>query len=136
MATRCHIGLEGTDGSVRYIYCHWDGYPSGTGKILQEDWNTYTKVYNMINKGNMSYLGRNLGDTEFYCKEGDPNEEDEGAKYCKDVNAYSATAPDYFIEYVYLFKKTETGYSWFLWEPDKKTWEPLQQVLDRVLKKE
>ena len=136
MATRCNIGLEDTDGSVRYIYCHWDGYPSGTGRILQEDWNSYTLVSNMINKGNMSYLGRNLGDTEFYCKEGDPNEEDEGFKYCKDVNAYSTTAANCFIEYVYLFKKTETGYSWFLWDPDKKTWEPLQQVLDRVLKKE
>ena len=87
-------------------------------------------------KGKYSYLGRNLGDTEFYCKEGDPNEEDEGAKYCKDVNAYSATAPDYLIEYIYLFKDRGTGYSWFLWEPDKKTWEPLQKVLDRVLKKE
>ena len=136
MATRCYIGLEGLDGTVRYVYCHWDGYPSGTGKILQEDWNSYTLVYNMINKGNMSYLGRNLGDTEFYCKEGDPNEEDEGAKYCKDVNAYSATAPDYLIEYIYLFKDIVTGYRWFLWEPDKKTWEPLQQVLDRVLKEE
>ena len=136
MATRCYIGLEGTDGTVRYVYCHWDGYPSETGRILQEDWQSYTLVSSMINKGNMSYLGRNLGDTEFYCKEGDPNEEDEGAKYCKDINAYSATAPDYLIEYIYLFKDIGTGYSWFLWEPDKKTWEPLQQVLDRVLKKE
>lgn len=136
MATRCYIGLEGLDGTVRYVYCHWDGYPSETGRILQEDWQSYTLVYNMINKGNMSYLGRNLGDTNFYCKEGDPNEEDEGARYCKDVNAYSATAPDYLIEYIYLFKNIGTGYSWFLWEPDKKTWEPLQQVLDRVLKEE
>ena len=136
MATRCYIGLEGPDGTVRYVYCHWDGYPSETGRILQEDWQSYTLVSNMINKGNMSYLGRNLGDTEFYCKEGDPNEEDEGAKYCKDVNAYSATAPDYLIEYIYLFKDIGTGYSWFLWEPDKKTWEPLQKVLDRVLKEE
>lgn len=136
MATRCYIGLEGLDGTVRYVYCHWDGYPSETGRILQEDWQSYTLVSNMINKGNMSYLGRNLGDTKFYCKEGDPNEEDKGAEYCKDVNAYSATAPDYLIEYIYLFKDIGTGYSWFLWEPDKKTWEPLQQVLDRVLKEE
>lgn len=136
MATRCYIGLEGTDGTVRYVYCHWDGYPSETGRILQEDWQSYTLVSNMINKGNMSYLGRNLGDTEFYCKGGDPNEEDEGAEYCKDVNAYSATAPDYLIEYIYLFKDIGTGYRWFLWEPDKKIWEPLQQVLDRVLKEE
>lgn len=136
MATRCYIGLEGLDGTVRYVYCHWDGYPSETGRTLQEDWQSYTLVYNMINKGNMSYLGRNLGDTNFYCKEGDPNEEDEGARHCKDVNAYSAEATDCLIEYIYLFKDIGTGYSWFLWEPDKKTWEPLQQVLDRVLKEE
>lgn len=137
MATRCYIGLEYTDGSVRYIYCHWDGYPSGTGKILQEDWNTYTKVYNMLNKGNMSYLGRSLEDTKFYCEEGDPNKEGESFKYyCKDVNDYSTTAADYLIEYIYLFMQTKEGWEWFLWEPDKKTWEPLQQVLDRVLKEE
>lgn len=136
MATRCHIGLEDTDGSVRYIYCHWDGYPSGTGKLLQEYWNTYTKVYNMLNKGNMSYLGESMLTTDFYCKEGDPNEEDEGFKYCKDVNAYSTTAIDCLIDYVYLFMQTAEGWEWFLWEPDKKIWEPLQQVLDRVLKKD
>ena len=34
MATHSLIGLENTDGTIDYIYCHFDGYASGVGKKL------------------------------------------------------------------------------------------------------
>ena len=30
MATRSRIAIELSDGTVKSVYCHWDGYPDGT----------------------------------------------------------------------------------------------------------
>ena len=34
MSTRSFIGKLNQNGTVDYIYCHWDGYCAGTGYIL------------------------------------------------------------------------------------------------------
>ena len=44
MGTRSTIGLEYPDGTVRGIYCHWDGYPDNNGKILVEHYTTPEKI--------------------------------------------------------------------------------------------
>ena len=41
MATNSRISFERPDGTVRSIYCHWDGYPEGVGAALQANFNTY-----------------------------------------------------------------------------------------------
>ena len=38
------------------IYCHWDGYPDGVGKELQNKFNTYEKVLNLILLGDCSSI--------------------------------------------------------------------------------
>jgi len=35
MATRSRIAIENQDGTVTSIYCHFDGYLSGVGKLLK-----------------------------------------------------------------------------------------------------
>ena len=38
MATRSRIAIENQDGTVKSIYCHWDGYISHNGKISFENY--------------------------------------------------------------------------------------------------
>lgn len=42
------------------IYCHWDGYPDGVGKELQNKFNTYEKVLNLILLGDCSSILREI----------------------------------------------------------------------------
>ena len=56
MATRSRIAIEKEDGTVLSIYCHWDGYPSNNGKILQENYQDREKVEKLISLGNISSL--------------------------------------------------------------------------------
>jgi hypothetical protein len=56
MATRSRIGIEHEDGTVESIYCHWDGYPSNNGNILQEDYRDPKKVEELIKLGDISSL--------------------------------------------------------------------------------
>ena len=55
MATRSRIGVLLSDGSVLSAYSHWDGYPSGVGKILKEHYNSYDKITELIDGGDMSH---------------------------------------------------------------------------------
>jgi hypothetical protein len=56
MATRSRIAIENQDGTVTSIYCHWDGYISGVGKILKKWYTTPTKVEALIELGDISSL--------------------------------------------------------------------------------
>ena len=56
MATRSRIGLELEDGSIKSIYCHWDGYPSGVGATLAGHYTQREKVESLIRLGDISSL--------------------------------------------------------------------------------
>lgn len=42
------------------IYCHWDGYPTGVGKMLLEHYQDADKVNRLIALGNISYLEKEV----------------------------------------------------------------------------
>jgi hypothetical protein len=56
MSTNSRIGIQDEDGSVRSIYCHWDGYPSANGKTLYEAYQDREKVMALIELGDLSAL--------------------------------------------------------------------------------
>lgn len=56
MATRSTIGMKLEDGTIKQIYCHWDGYPSYTGSVLKNYYNTPEKVEELLEVGNISSL--------------------------------------------------------------------------------
>ena len=61
MATRSTIALEFADGTVGQVYCHWDGYLDHNGKILQEHYMDPFKVRDLVDLGDISSLGPNIG---------------------------------------------------------------------------
>lgn len=62
MSTRSYIGIINRDNSVETIYCHFDGYPSWNGKLLLNHWNTEDRVRELLKLGNLSRLGREVGE--------------------------------------------------------------------------
>lgn len=60
MSTNSTIAIENKDGSVVSVYCHWDGYLSGNGVILLENYTTEEKVRELIMHGDMSCLKPNI----------------------------------------------------------------------------
>jgi hypothetical protein len=64
MATRSHIGVRNLDGTVDYIYCHWDGYPEHNGNILKEYYQDMDKVNALMKLGDLSSLGQEIGEKQ------------------------------------------------------------------------
>ena len=56
MGTRSRIGYELPDHSVVSVYCHWDGYVEGNGRILVEHYRDREAVKELIDGGGMSCL--------------------------------------------------------------------------------
>jgi len=61
MATRSRIGKKLEDGTIKSIYCHWDGYPEHNGEILKEYYKTEAKIDALLELGNLSSLAQDIG---------------------------------------------------------------------------
>jgi hypothetical protein len=59
MATRSRIGVELEDGTVKSVYCHWDGYVSNNGKTLLECYDR-VKTLALVELGDLSSLGEQV----------------------------------------------------------------------------
>lgn len=57
MSTRSYIAIQHADGSTDAISCHYDGYPTGVGTTLAEDYQDPQKVQRLISLGDLSCLG-------------------------------------------------------------------------------
>lgn len=71
MATRSNIGIRESDGTIRAVYCHYDGYPSNNGRILLDHYTNEVIVRELVAGGNMSSLHPTPSECEVY----DPREE-------------------------------------------------------------
>lgn len=109
MATSSMIAFDNTD-AVYSIICHLDGYPSYSGKILVEHYTDIEKVEELMDLGNLSVLGPEIGqkqDFDNYTSESDwclaygrdRGEEGQEAKTYSSVKEMCEDA----MEYVYVF---------------------------------
>lgn len=66
MSTNASVHVKGTDGKIRSIYIHWDGYVSGVGHTLRDHYNTQDAADDLIHMGDCSSLTETLEDSTFY----------------------------------------------------------------------
>jgi hypothetical protein len=62
MGTRSTIAIRNADGTFEAIYSHWDGYLSHNGRILAENYTEEAKVRELIQLGDISSLGKEIGE--------------------------------------------------------------------------
>ncbi len=114
MSTRSMIGLENADGTVTGIYCHFDGYLSNVGAILQRSYTNAAKVAELVALGGISSLGDEIGTKHNFdsAPKGECNVygRDRGetgastvAETFVDRAAFVEAAPSYGAAYIYLF---------------------------------
>lgn len=64
MSTRSRIGMVQPDGTVKSVYCHFDGYPSGVGITLLKNYTDPEKVKKLIDLGDLSVVGEEVEPAE------------------------------------------------------------------------
>jgi len=135
MGTRSTIALEFADGTVQQVYCHWDGYLDHNGKILQEHYSDPFKLRQLIDLGDMSSLGANIGNQHAFDKaaEGectfygrDRKESGVSAKKFKDFEDYKKNHQ--YEEYEYILRACGDKAVWFVAD-HSSTYVPLVEAL-------
>lgn len=112
MATRSNIGILQDDGTIKAIYCHWDGYPEGVGTTLASYYTTREKVEALLNLGDFSSLGETLEKT---AETADPTDEERKARVFNSVNEWRDYAREQWAEYLYLYQRQEYGLKGYEW---------------------
>ena len=135
MATRSTIALEYADGTVHKVYCHWDGYLDNNGRILFDSYQDPFKVQRLMDLGDISSLGPEIGDqhsfdiphkygtpeyqaeaerrqgiTTFYGR--DRGEEGTECRVYKNYEDYRANCQ--FEEYNYILRQVDGKAVWFV----------------------
>ncbi len=105
MATRSTIALEFADGSVSQVYCHWDGYLSGVGAQLEQDFTDPFELRELIDGGDMSCIG------EPYTARGEAYE-DVAARRFQSFDEYCAECQQ--EEYDYILRQVDGKAVWFV----------------------
>ena len=149
MATRSTIALEYADGTVDKIYCHWDGYLEHNGAILRDNYQDPFKVRELMDLGDVSSLGPNIGDKHEFdspytygtpeyeawadAKRGictfygrDRGETGTGAQRFKDYADYRANSQ--FEEYNYILRNDGNWYVEFYGNFDGLLKEAMEQA--------
>lgn len=78
------------------IYCHWDGYPSGVGKALVENFTDYDSVLNLVAGGDCSSI--NQDSVIHYA-----NRDGEDWDFIKPVQSDEIKVCGGLTEYAYIF---------------------------------
>ena len=120
MATRSRIAVELQDGTVKSVYCHWDGYPDGVGQdLLNQNFCTTQQVERFIDEGSRSTVHES-----YYEKYGESRGEELEEP---DVHA---SVDDYYSsdieEYGYLF--TQEG-EWYV----KSAYGTIDDLVENVI---
>ena len=136
MATRSLIGLLLEDGRVKYISCHYDGYPEGVGSTLVFDYKIEKKIKELLSHGDLSVLETNIHPTDehdfdnpekgvcvFYGR--DRGEEGIDAQVTS-IDEFHTNSNSSFTEFLYLF----TGGNWWVYDNlEKNGWELVKKLL-------
>lgn len=111
MATRSTIAVELTDGRVRSIYCHWDGYIEYNGKLLSEFYNTQELAELVTSAGDMSSLNKKFEPLTDYHSFDNP-EEDVCVLYGRDRGEIGTATKYYssYDDYINQLKHEEFNY--------------------------
>lgn len=132
MGTTSKIAIKHKDGSIDSIYCHWDGYLSHNGYILQNFYNTVEKVTKLIQLGDLSSLGHKGIYPEIITNEVERKEDiQELSKYIKSYArdfgetkhiSHFESEDDWakdLGEYAYLFDEADN--TWYHFDDNKVT---------------
>jgi len=158
MGTRSGIGIENPNtGVIKAVYCHWDGYLSHNGSILNKHYDSSPKVNNLIALGDISSLRAEIGVKHAFSQL-DLCEADREAYEAQHGNSCTfygrdrgETGTEYkrfetrkdFVngidgEYFYLFVYDEdlTAGKWFYKKYNETAWKRLSTALSKIAEEE
>lgn len=109
MSTRALIGIK-ENGSIMFVLCQHDGYPSYTGRILLEKYNTPETLKKLLSGGSMSAISED--NVDYYA------DEDSLPKKIWDVE-WNRTLNKSMCDFFYIYDVEEREWFFSSWGTNK-----------------
>jgi hypothetical protein len=119
MSTRSRIAYRQPDGTIRSIYCHWDGHPSNIGRVLIDHYSNIDTLVSLLDRGAHSTLGLTSEEAEAYADHG----EDCPAQISSDRDELSKI--DWGEEYMYLYEPSISEWVYMDVDRGRDSWDLL-----------
>ena len=147
MATRSMIGIENKDGTIKAVYCHWDGYPANNGMLLHSHYNDEATILQLISMGDLSSLRKYIGEKtdmgdldpnrpavvnewcEFYGR--DRGDEGCGTRDYPNRSQFMEAANGCWADWVYLYDAANG--EWLIHDTDENSsWRTVRRELESL----
>lgn len=110
MSTRSTIAVVRADGSVKSVYCHWDGYLKHNGQVLLDGYNSQELAEKVTSLGDISFLDERydpIGEHSF-----DNPEDGTTILYGRDRGEIGVTADSFWDINEYHSKNEHQGFDY------------------------
>ena len=136
MSTNAIIAIKNfTDGVIKFTTLNWDGYLDGAGKILLDHYQSPGKIHSLINEGQISSLGKDIGIKNdfdnrnkdiccFYHR--DRNEDKRGPWSYNNIKGFIEEESGNY-SYIYCYIDND----WFYLDQSIKEFVPLKPILEK-----
>ena len=134
MGTRSKVGVMHGD-TVKSVYCHYDGYLSGTGQFLQTYYNS-AKANQLVALGDNRGIEENVDKMYFYGR--DRNETDVSYEVAHSFDEFLEQVDNCGAEYYYIMKD-DVWYAGAVYETKgivKNSLVRLDEALNTITEKE
>ena len=127
MSTHSAIGILNEDGTISAVYCHNNGYPSGSkfdvGVLLQKHYHDEKKVLELMQLGDLSELGKDVNPDPAVEHTWDNPQEGVTIAYHRDRGdeLIPASTFDSVADYVKHAKQLDAEFL-YLYDPNYDSW--------------
>ncbi len=112
MSTRSFIAVKDSE-LISAVYCHFDGYPSNNGVLLNRFYGCFAKAAELISMGSLSSLSVDIEKTVFHHR--DDGQDLEIMRFRSEKELVNR-AKNTYVDYVYFFNKEISNDEWLLWD--------------------
>lgn len=132
--TQCIIAVQNPDNTVTSVVLEHDGDLKFAGRTLENYYQNYQDVQDLVNLGDLKSLGDDVTKTCAYFRDG--HEDDLIFETYHDTEVFDRATEslDDYVDYCYLYCKYEGNFQWLVRDlsSEKKRFESLKKVLRKV----
>ena len=132
MSTRSLIAIVNSSDNIRAIYCHFDGYVTGVGATLYENYQDVDKLNKLIDLGDISSLKETVETAVAYARDRHENYAELKPKTYSNALQLLSDGRTRGVDYIYAYNAHTSPRYWVVNKVGTIGWRFLSEELNKA----